>query len=600
MQVTRQHVVDILRMAGLLDLADEAHRTLPDPLEYHNRTRQGPRRAAAGPGGSLGGRVRADRAVLVRGGGGHRGPAAAVLPPVDGPAHLPRLIPVAERRHGEPGVPVRAGHQLRRPRRAADPAGASLVGGPVRRRALPAPAADVLPRPVLRPRADELADLGDTAARGHARRLHRHHPARRHAVGRQPQRDHRRAAVRAAGRDAPGVLDLRRGTPRPADHRPRLLGAHPGPPGPDRRAARWPASGRRCGGRDGCGPIRCCRSPARRWSCSARSRRSTRSGCSGRPSRAASAPVRCRTGTWRSSTAGCGSCRPGRCRSGVIRWISACCSPACSVPPCSSPDWPSTRWPTGGSPASGQHAARGAARQVTLLPPRRADLANRTAAGVASITFYGLLWAAAANDQIAYHLDLDLYTVTWAFRVLVLAGPALAFVLTRVICHALDDRRRDEELHGRETGRIVQNPRAATPRSASQPARPWKEARGHDDRRIPVRSLHPGQLPRHHGRDPPLGPGGADGQEDGQVDLLHQRQLANRVGAMVSPRCISRREFEADTRCRATASQRCASRAGRGRCIKPMPSRLPGRRDRDSRRPPRVGGQAVLRHPPGS
>ena len=77
---------------------------------------------------------------------------------------------------------------------------------------------------------------------------------------------------------------------------------------------------------------------------------------------------------------------------------------------------------------------------------------------MAGLTFYGLLWAAAANDQIAYHLHLDLYMVTWIFRVLVLAGPALAFVLTRVICHALADRRRDEERRGRETGRIVMNP----------------------------------------------------------------------------------------------------------------------------------------------
>jgi ubiquinol-cytochrome c reductase cytochrome b subunit len=111
------------------------------------------------------------------------------------------------------------------------------------------------------------------------------------------------------------------------------------------------------------------------------------------------------------------------------------------------------RWITGERPTRGPRRSR----QVTLLPPRPADLANRTAAGVAGITFYGLLWAAAANDQIAYHLDLDLYTVTWAFRVLVLAAPALAFVLTRVFCHAIDDRRRDEELHGRETGRIVRN-----------------------------------------------------------------------------------------------------------------------------------------------
>ena len=94
-----------------------------------------------------------------------------------------------------------------------------------------------------------------------------------------------------------------------------------------------------------------------------------------------------------------------------------------------------------------------------LLPPAPADPANRTAAGVAGITFYGLLWAAAANDQIAYHLHVPLYTVTWLFRVLALAGPALAFLFTRVICHAVADRRRDEEQHGRETGRIVRNPR---------------------------------------------------------------------------------------------------------------------------------------------
>lgn len=93
-----------------------------------------------------------------------------------------------------------------------------------------------------------------------------------------------------------------------------------------------------------------------------------------------------------------------------------------------------------------------------LLPPEPGDPANRTAIGVAGITFYGLLWAAAANDQIAFHLHIALYTVTWIFRVLVLAGPVLAFVLTRMFCHALEGRRRDEELHGRETGRIVMNP----------------------------------------------------------------------------------------------------------------------------------------------
>ena len=103
---------------------------------------------------------------------------------------------------------------------------------------------------------------------------------------------------------------------------------------------------------------------------------------------------------------------------------------------------------------------------------------------MAGITFYGLLWAAAANDQIAYQMHLDLYMVTWSFRVLVLAGPPLAFALTRAIGHALASRRREEERHGRETGRIVRNPhggydeirepadRAALPRLARVGGRP--------------------------------------------------------------------------------------------------------------------------------
>ena len=33
MQVTRQHVVDILRRTGLQELADEAVRILPDPVD---------------------------------------------------------------------------------------------------------------------------------------------------------------------------------------------------------------------------------------------------------------------------------------------------------------------------------------------------------------------------------------------------------------------------------------------------------------------------------------------------------------------------------------------------------------------------------------
>ena len=39
MQVTREHVVGILRMAALPELAEEAHRVLPDPLEYNQAAR---------------------------------------------------------------------------------------------------------------------------------------------------------------------------------------------------------------------------------------------------------------------------------------------------------------------------------------------------------------------------------------------------------------------------------------------------------------------------------------------------------------------------------------------------------------------------------
>lgn len=138
------------------------------------------------------------------------------------------------------------------------------------------------------------------------------------------------------------------------------------------------------------------------------------------------------------------------------------------------------QWIVGGRPPRG------------LLPPRPTDPANRIAVGGAGVTTYGLLWAASANDQIAYHLHLDIYTVTWSFRVLVLAGPALAYLITRAICHALADRRSDEELHGRETGRIVMNPQGGYTEirePARRPALPGADpatARATDPERRPA------------------------------------------------------------------------------------------------------------------
>ena len=105
---------------------------------------------------------------------------------------------------------------------------------------------------------------------------------------------------------------------------------------------------------------------------------------------------------------------------------------------------------------------------------RPRDAATRTAAGAAGITFYGLLWAAAANDQIAYHLHLDLYAVTWLFRIAVLAGPPLAYTLTQRICLGLSRRDRDEAGHRRPTGRIVMSPEGGFS-EITEPVRPVRE-----------------------------------------------------------------------------------------------------------------------------
>jgi ubiquinol-cytochrome c reductase cytochrome b subunit len=88
--------------------------------------------------------------------------------------------------------------------------------------------------------------------------------------------------------------------------------------------------------------------------------------------------------------------------------------------------------------------------------PRNAPI--RTATGMAAVVFYGVLWAEGANDVIADFVSVPLYTVTWIARVLVIVGPAVAFIVTRRICLGL--QRKDKELleHGLETGIIRQLP----------------------------------------------------------------------------------------------------------------------------------------------
>jgi quinol---cytochrome-c reductase cytochrome b subunit len=88
--------------------------------------------------------------------------------------------------------------------------------------------------------------------------------------------------------------------------------------------------------------------------------------------------------------------------------------------------------------------------------PRNAP--TRTAIGMATITFYGILWAEGANDLIADHLDIPLYWTTWIARVGTFVGPVIAYWVTKRICFGL--QRKDNHLleHGVETGIIRQLP----------------------------------------------------------------------------------------------------------------------------------------------
>ncbi|HEX6524984.1 MAG TPA: cytochrome bc complex cytochrome b subunit [Streptosporangiaceae bacterium] len=82
----------------------------------------------------------------------------------------------------------------------------------------------------------------------------------------------------------------------------------------------------------------------------------------------------------------------------------------------------------------------------------------RTGIGVAAVVFYGVLWAEGANDVIADKLQIPLYTVTWIARVLVIAGPVVAFIVTRRVCLALQRKDTETLERGVETGIIRQLP----------------------------------------------------------------------------------------------------------------------------------------------
>ncbi|GII76047.1 cytochrome bc1 complex cytochrome b subunit [Sphaerisporangium rufum] len=83
---------------------------------------------------------------------------------------------------------------------------------------------------------------------------------------------------------------------------------------------------------------------------------------------------------------------------------------------------------------------------------------HRTAIGIASITFYGLLWLLGANDWISAKFHISLYQTTIFGRFAIFLGPALAYWITYRICLGL--QRNDQAVlsHGVESGVIKRLP----------------------------------------------------------------------------------------------------------------------------------------------
>ncbi|GAA1934654.1 cytochrome bc complex cytochrome b subunit [Streptomyces sodiiphilus] len=88
--------------------------------------------------------------------------------------------------------------------------------------------------------------------------------------------------------------------------------------------------------------------------------------------------------------------------------------------------------------------------------PRNAP--NRTAFGVAWLSWYFVALVAGGNDLWALNFDLSINAITWWGRVSFFVLPVVVFIVTRRICLGLQRRDREKVLHGRESGVIKRLP----------------------------------------------------------------------------------------------------------------------------------------------
>jgi ubiquinol-cytochrome c reductase cytochrome b subunit len=78
-------------------------------------------------------------------------------------------------------------------------------------------------------------------------------------------------------------------------------------------------------------------------------------------------------------------------------------------------------------------------RRPHNLLDRPRDHPVRTALGAATLTFYGVMFAAASNDLIAKWFTLPVLSITWAFRMLLLVLPPVVAWVTYRLMKALAD-----------------------------------------------------------------------------------------------------------------------------------------------------------------
>ena len=95
-------------------------------------------------------------------------------------------------------------------------------------------------------------------------------------------------------------------------------------------------------------------------------------------------------------------------------------------------------------------------REEHHLCDRPRDHPVRTALGVAAVSCYGVLLAAGGNDIIADSFNISVNALTWVFRIAFVLLPPLAFMVTRRVCVALQEKDQERLTEGEETGEVRQ------------------------------------------------------------------------------------------------------------------------------------------------